>query len=233
MARPRAEFRGIVECCGGWLIVRHGVDLASRVVLERSQSALGGFYRRMKGRLGAAEAITATAHKLARIIYRLIKHGEAYVRQGMENYERKFRERKLYALRKTAISMGFNLVAGASRADALASIEKLAWDELKCLHMEVSDPYFKVEDGDALGFTVDSYTSYRTDLTKSEDEIFNSMDSACRRCVRKAPLPATNSTARGQNRCRIPGCSAVWAALAWMHATTCSSSIARTCSRAS
>jgi len=82
--------------------------------------------------------------------------------------------------------IGFNLVAGVSRADALAAVEKFAWDELKCLHMEVSDPYFKVEDGEALGFTVDSYTSYRTDLTRSEDEIFNSMDSACRRCVRKA-----------------------------------------------
>ncbi len=81
------------------------------VTLERSQSALGGFYRRMKGWLGAAEAITATAHKLARIIYRLIKHGEAYVRQGMEDYEKKFQERKLHALRKTAISMGFNLIA--------------------------------------------------------------------------------------------------------------------------
>jgi transposase len=81
------------------------------VTLERSQSALGGFYRRMKGRLGAAEAITATAHKLARIIYRLIKHGELYVRQGMEDYEKKYRERKLQALRRTAISMGFNLIA--------------------------------------------------------------------------------------------------------------------------
>ena len=56
--------------------------------LERSQSALGGFYRRMKARLGAAEGVTATAHKLARIIYRLIKHGEAYVRQGMEERTR-------------------------------------------------------------------------------------------------------------------------------------------------
>lgn len=81
------------------------------MTLERSQSALGGFYRRMKGRLGAAEAITATAHKLARIIYRLIKHGEDYVRQGLEAYEKKFRERKLYALKKTAIAMGFDLVA--------------------------------------------------------------------------------------------------------------------------
>jgi len=78
--------------------------------LERSQSALGGFYRRMKARLGAAEAVTATAHKLARIIYRLIKHGEAYVRQGMEQYEQKFRERKLYALQKAAKTMGFELI---------------------------------------------------------------------------------------------------------------------------
>jgi transposase len=78
--------------------------------LERSQSALGGFFRRMKARLGAAEAVTATAHKLARVIYRLLKHGEAYVRAGMEAYEKKFQARKLYALQKTAKLMGFELV---------------------------------------------------------------------------------------------------------------------------
>jgi transposase len=81
------------------------------VTLERSQSALGAFYRRMKARLGAAEAVTATAHKLARLIYRLLKHGEAYVRLGMADYEKKFQERKLYALQKTAKTMGFELVA--------------------------------------------------------------------------------------------------------------------------
>jgi transposase len=81
------------------------------VALERSQSALGAFYRRMKGRMGAAEAITATAHRLARLIYRLIKHGELYVRQGMEDYEKKYQERKLHALRKNAMSMGFDLIA--------------------------------------------------------------------------------------------------------------------------
>ena len=78
--------------------------------LERSQSALGGFYRRMKARLGPAAAVTATAHKLARIIYRLIKHGEAYVRAGLEDYEKKFQARKLRALEKTAQLMGFELV---------------------------------------------------------------------------------------------------------------------------
>jgi transposase len=78
--------------------------------LERSQSAMGGCYRRMKARLGDAEAVPATAHKLARIIYRLLKHGEAYVRQGLADYEGKFQERKMYALRKTAKIMGFELI---------------------------------------------------------------------------------------------------------------------------
>lgn len=78
--------------------------------LDRSQTALGAFHRRMKARLGAAEAITATAHKLARLIYRLIKHGEAYVRTGMEDYERKYQARKFNTLRKAAESMGFELV---------------------------------------------------------------------------------------------------------------------------
>lgn len=78
--------------------------------LERSQSALGAYYRRMKAKLGAAEGITATAHKLARIIYRLLKYGEDYVREGMEQYERKYQERKLKSLKKTATSLGFELV---------------------------------------------------------------------------------------------------------------------------
>lgn len=82
--------------------------------------------------------------------------------------------------------MGFNLVPGASRTAALAEVERAAWDDLKCLHMEVSDPHFVVEDGERLGFQTSYYTSYRTDLTKSEDELFQGMDSACRRCVRKA-----------------------------------------------
>src|SRR6266487_4669605 len=82
--------------------------------------------------------------------------------------------------------MGFNLLPGTSRGVALAALEHMAWNDLTCLHLEVSDPYFSVEDGQALGFTCEFYTSYRTDLRKSEEEIFKSMDSACRRCIRKA-----------------------------------------------
>ena len=82
--------------------------------------------------------------------------------------------------------IGFNLHPGLSRVEALAALEKFAWDTLKCLHMEISDPNFTIEDGQQLGFNCEFYTSYRTDLAQSEEQLFNNMDSACRRCVRKA-----------------------------------------------
>ncbi len=82
--------------------------------------------------------------------------------------------------------MGFNLVAGASRKTALVAVEETAWGALKCLHMEISDPYFSFEDGKDLGFAGEAYVSYRTDLTQAEDKLFSNMDSACRRCIRKA-----------------------------------------------
>jgi hypothetical protein len=82
--------------------------------------------------------------------------------------------------------IGFNLLPGVSRAEALAAVETMAWNRLKCLHMEISDPHFTIEDGCELGFTCEYYTSYRTDLTQSEEKLFNNMDSACRRCIRKA-----------------------------------------------
>ena len=95
---------------------RHVINRLSDVLriaattLERSQSALGAYYRRMKAKLGAAEGVTATAHKLARILYRLLKYGEAYVKEGLEEYERKYQERKIKHLQKTAASMGIELV---------------------------------------------------------------------------------------------------------------------------
>jgi len=82
--------------------------------------------------------------------------------------------------------IGFNLLPGFPRSAALAAIEDMAFGALRCIHLEVSDPYFLEEDGQTLGFTREYYASYRTDLRRSEEEIFNSMESACRRCIRKA-----------------------------------------------
>lgn len=82
--------------------------------------------------------------------------------------------------------IGFNLAEGASRKDALDAVERLAFGPLKCLHMEVSDRHFTIEDGEGLGFLHKFYDSYETDLRRGEDEIFGAMNSACRRCIRKA-----------------------------------------------
>ena len=79
--------------------------------LHHSKSALGAFYRRMKGRLGAPKAITATARKLACQVYRLLKHGKAYVDQGTQAYEKRYQEQLLHRIKKQAQQLGFALVA--------------------------------------------------------------------------------------------------------------------------
>jgi transposase len=78
--------------------------------LHHSHSALGAFFRRLKTRLGAPKAITATAHKLARLVYRLLKYGEDYVAQGMAEYEHAYRERALQSLLRKAKALGYQLL---------------------------------------------------------------------------------------------------------------------------
>jgi transposase len=77
--------------------------------LHHSQSALGAFFRRLKARLGTPKAVVATAHKLARLVYRLLKHGEAYVAQGMAEYEHAYRERVVQSLARKAKALGYQL----------------------------------------------------------------------------------------------------------------------------
>jgi transposase len=82
--------------------------LAART-LHRSQSALGAFFRRIAARRGVPKAITATAYKLARIIYAMLKHGMPYAKQGMQEYEAEYKERQVRLLRKKAKELGFEL----------------------------------------------------------------------------------------------------------------------------
>lgn len=77
--------------------------------LPHSQRAVGAFFRRRKARLGAPKAITATAHKLARLIYSMLKHGPTYVRQGMDEYEQQYRQRAVKNLRRRAHEVGYEL----------------------------------------------------------------------------------------------------------------------------
>jgi hypothetical protein len=78
--------------------------------LFNSKSALGAYLRRQRARLGAPKAITATAHKLARTFYSMIKNGTEYVDQGQDYYEQQYRERVMKNLKKRAASLGFDLV---------------------------------------------------------------------------------------------------------------------------
>lgn len=78
--------------------------------LSNSKSALGAYFRRMRARLGAPKAITATAHKLARLIYTMLKHGTEYVDRGQDYYEREYRQRALRNLTKRAAHLGFTLL---------------------------------------------------------------------------------------------------------------------------
>ena len=78
--------------------------------MQRSDSALGAFYRRIRFRKGAGKAITATAHKLAKRLYWMIKHGEDYVLQGAADYEKKYKEQRIRQLIKQADRMGYELV---------------------------------------------------------------------------------------------------------------------------
>ena len=70
----------------------------------------GAFLRRKKAHLGAPKAITATAHKLARIIYSMLRYGQQYVDAGAEYYERQYRQRALHTARRRAAQLGYQLV---------------------------------------------------------------------------------------------------------------------------
>lgn len=76
----------------------------------RTQTALGQFYRRIKSRIGGRGAITATAHKLSRLVYRMLKHGTEYVTRSLADYEAQVREKLERSLRRKAQSLGYDLV---------------------------------------------------------------------------------------------------------------------------
>jgi transposase len=82
--------------------------------LSHSNGPLGAYFRRLRARIGPAKAITATAHKLARLIYRMLKYGEQYVVQGQTNFEAQQKQRALKSLRTRASIMGFDLLDRAS-----------------------------------------------------------------------------------------------------------------------
>jgi hypothetical protein len=79
------------------------------MALWHSSSALGAFYRRLCGRMDKPRASTATAHKLARMVYFMLTRGEAYVDMGQQHYEEQQRQRSIAALKRRATALGFQI----------------------------------------------------------------------------------------------------------------------------
>lgn len=78
--------------------------------LGRSQTALGAFYRRLSVRIGKAKAITATARKLAILVYRTLKDGLVYRDPGAAAYDAQHRDRMIRMLRRRAADLGLQLI---------------------------------------------------------------------------------------------------------------------------
>ncbi len=107
------------EISGGKVLRRGTRKIVNRVAnalrmcaqsLLRSKSALGAYARRMRAKRDTPIAITATAHKLARLIYRMLKYGQEYVDIGQEQYEDKYKAALLKALERKARQLGYQLV---------------------------------------------------------------------------------------------------------------------------
>ncbi|SDX60418.1 IS110 family transposase [Nitrosomonas halophila] len=78
--------------------------------LRSSKSALGAYFRRMCARMDKPKAVTAAAHKLARLIYTMLTKGEEYTDRGQDYYEERYRQRVLRNLAHRAEEMGMKLV---------------------------------------------------------------------------------------------------------------------------
>ncbi len=77
--------------------------------VARGPTAFGAYYRRKRAQGGPQYAQVATAHKIARTVYHLLKHHVQYLEVGAAVYEQKRREREVALLRKKAAKLGFTL----------------------------------------------------------------------------------------------------------------------------
>ncbi len=83
--------------------------LQAAASVARSNCAFGAFYRRLKARVGPAQAQVATAHKIARVVYHLLKYKVEYRQMSAQEYEQQFREREIRHLHRKAARLGFSL----------------------------------------------------------------------------------------------------------------------------
>lgn len=83
--------------------------IQAAAALIRSDTVFGAFYRRLKSRIGPAQALIATAHKLARVVYKMLKDKVPYEHTTAQQEDERFREREIAYLRRKAAKLGLTL----------------------------------------------------------------------------------------------------------------------------
>ncbi len=78
--------------------------------VKQADCAFGALYRRLKARLGPAQATVASAHAIARVVYRMLKYQVEYEPLSVNEYEKRYREQQLKYMKKKAAKLGFQLV---------------------------------------------------------------------------------------------------------------------------
>jgi transposase len=114
---PDNDISGGKVLWSGTRKVKNRIALTLRMAaqsLQKSESALGEFYRRMRAKLGAPKAITAAAHKLARVTFHLLNTRQPYDDSVFAKAEQKHRQRMENRLKAQAQTLGYTLVLSQS-----------------------------------------------------------------------------------------------------------------------
>jgi transposase len=110
---PKHEISGAKVLKNKTLKTKNRAGQAFRMAAQSVKQAdcvFGALYRRLRARLGPAQATVATAHAIARVVYRMLKYQVEYEPLSVNNYEKKYEEQQIKYMKKKAAKLGFQLV---------------------------------------------------------------------------------------------------------------------------
>lgn len=110
---PKHEISGAKVLKNKTLKTKNRAGQAFRMAaqsVKRADCVFGSFYRRLKSRLDKAQATVATAHAIARVVYRMLKYKVEYEKIDVEQYEQKYKDQQIKYMKKKAEKLGFQLV---------------------------------------------------------------------------------------------------------------------------
>jgi hypothetical protein len=110
---PKHEISGAKVLKNKTLKTKNRAGQAFRMAaqsVKRADCVFGSLYRRLKSRLDKAQATVATAHAIARVVYRMLKYKVEYEKISVDEYEKKYKEQQIKYMKKKAEKFGFQLV---------------------------------------------------------------------------------------------------------------------------